>query len=116
MRLPRIPKEACQQKFTYQMKSDEDDDYTSAGTVDIIISNAVVQMQTVYSGSNNDRQVTGNGNVYLVAGITSPLPTLDKDNLGDRIVYGGKTYVVKELDTYLEPYSNRLYAYKLVVL
>jgi hypothetical protein len=116
MRLPRIPKEACQQTITYQMRNGDEDDWGQPSTAEIVINRCVVQLTTIYSGSNNDRQVIGNGSVYLIAGITSPLPSLTKDNLGDQIEYNGKNYAIKQIDEHLEPFSNRLYAYKLEIL
>ncbi|MDD9324493.1 capsid protein, partial [Pediococcus acidilactici] len=45
----------------------------------VIIQNCVVQPQTIYSGTNNDRQIVANAIVFFYSGITTPLPVLKHD-------------------------------------
>lgn len=122
MKLPTIPKEACQQTITLSLKptvtNPEDEDFygKSVSVADIVITNCVVQMSATYSGTNNDRDVIANGSVYLVAGVTTPLPTLDKDSQGSTVTYEGKSYTVKAINEYKHPFSNDLWAYKLEIM
>lgn len=117
MRLP-VPKFACNQSIiftkTYQGQTDmwgnqkQDDPVT--------IKNCVVQMQTEYSGTNSNRTLLANGVVFLYTDVSTPFPTLAKDNLQSKIDYEGKTYTVNTIDELKQPTSDELFAYKLEVL
>lgn len=80
------------------------------------IKNCVVNMQTVYSGTNSNRQLVANGLIILYKGCSTPLPVLDKDKLGSKVTYRDKTYTVTSIDEYDQPGSDELYSYELQVI
>lgn len=116
MKLTKVPKEACQQSIILKVNEEETDDWGKHGTADVTINNCVVQLGTVYSGSNNDRQVVANGIIFLYAGITTPLPTMSKDMLGSAVEYQGKEYTIKTINENLEPFSKKLWSYELEIM
>ena len=80
------------------------------------IKNCVVNMQTVYSGTNSNRQLVANGLIILYKGCSTPLPVLDKDKLGSKVTYRDKTYTVTSIDEYDQPGTDELYSYELQVI
>jgi hypothetical protein len=83
------------------------------------ITNCVVNMQTTYSGTNNDRQIVANvanGLVIIYAGFSDPVPTLTKENLGSKLTYQGLDYTVTRLNRFDQPGTEDLYCYELEVI
>ena len=80
------------------------------------INNCVVQAGTVYSGSNNNREIVANATVFFYADITTPLPTLTKNDVGSILVYKGVDYAIAQINENLDPFSNELWSYVLEVL
>lgn len=80
------------------------------------ISQVVFQPETVYQGTNNDRQIVANAVVFLYAGVTSPLPYLTQDNLQSIITFEGHDYKLQRLVDNRNPFSNELWSYELEVL
>lgn len=114
--IPRIPKELCNQSLTINMPTGEKDKYGKQQVGKVEIERAIVQPQTIYSGTNNNRQVTANAVVFLFAGITTPFPTLDRSCVGWHITFEGKDYAITNLVDNREPYSNEVYSYELEVM
>lgn len=80
------------------------------------IANCVVNMQTTYSGTNNDRQIVANGLVMIYAGFSNPVPTLTKENLESKLTYQGQEYTVKSINRFDQPGTEDLYCYELEVI
>lgn len=80
------------------------------------IANCVVNMQTTYSGTNNDRQLVSNGLVIIYAGFSDPVPSLTKENLGSKLTYQGLDYTVTNLNQFDQPGTEDLYCYELEVI
>lgn len=112
------PAKFCNQSITLRTKTAEDELYPDETTwVDQEIDNCVVHLRTVYSGSNNDRQITANGTIMIYAGISTPFPDLvvkDVDNY--HVIYEGVEYTVTNINEDRNPLSNEMYQYKLQIL
>ena len=80
------------------------------------ITNCVVNMQTTYSGTNNDRQIVANGLVMIYAGYSNPVPALTKENLESKLTYQGNEYTVKSINRFDQPGTEELYCYELEVI
>ncbi|GAX06812.1 minor capsid protein [Secundilactobacillus pentosiphilus] len=119
--MPKPPRNMCNQTITYEPVDQSDtaqtDDWGNPIKVaPITINNCVVQPQTIYSGSNNDRTIVANAVVFLYAGISDPLPTIAKNNVGSVITFEGQKYTLTQIVDNREPFSNELYSYELEVL
>lgn len=80
------------------------------------IANCVVNMQTIYSGTNNDRQIVANGLIVMYDGYSDPVPALTKENLESKLTYQGQEYTVKSITRFDQPGSEDLYCYELEVI
>ena len=116
MMLPKIPLHLCNQSVVLHMTTGEEDDYGKAKTVDMAISHVIVQPQTIYSGSNNDRTITANAIVFLFADISMPMPKLTPDCVGWHLTFEGHDYVITNFVDNRDPYGNGVYSYELEVL
>lgn len=114
--LPKIPLKLCNQSVTLHITTGEEDDYGKAKTVDMAISHVIVQPQTIYSGSNNNRTITANAIVFLFADISTPMPKLTPDCVGWRLTFEGHDYVITNFVDNRDPYGNGVYSYELEVL
>ncbi|MDT2438278.1 putative minor capsid protein, partial [Enterococcus avium] len=82
----------------------------------IIIKHMIFQPQTVYSGSNNNRQVVANAIAFLFGGVSDPMPVINKKHVGSEIDFEGETYTITTIIDNRNPYSNEVYSYELEVL
>lgn len=80
------------------------------------VTNCVVNMQTTFSGTNNDRQLVSNGLVIIYSGFSDPVPTLTKENLGSKLAYQGLDYTVTRINRFDQPGTEDLYCYELEVI
>lgn len=80
------------------------------------ITNCVVNMQTTYSGTNNDRQIVANGLIVMYAGYSDPVPALTKENLESKLTYQGQEYTVTNINRFDQPGTEDLYCYELEVI
>lgn len=112
----RIPKRLCNQVITLQVPSGEEDEYGRQTTTTQEITHCLVQPQTIYSGSSNERTVTANAIVFLFAGITDPLPTITPDSVGWHLTFEGRNYTITNVVDNRNPYDNEVYSYELEVL
>lgn len=76
----------------------------------------IFQPQTVYSGSNNNRQVVANAIAFLFAGVSDPMPVINKNHVGSKIDFEGETYTITTIVDNRNPFSNEVYSYELEVL
>lgn len=114
--LPRINKHLCNQAVTIEIPSGQEDDYGQQETIDQQVGNVIVQPQTIYSGSSNNRTITANAIVYLFAGISTPLPRITPDWVGYHLKFEGRDYTITNVVDNREPFSNEVYSYELEVL
>lgn len=112
------PKRMCQQTITLTLtdptKTDEWGQPLAGKPV--TIEHCVMQPQTIYSGSNNDRTIVANAVVFLYSGISSPLPVITKDNVGSTVSFEGQDYTVVQIVDNRDPFGNDVYSYELEVL
>lgn len=114
--LPKIPLKLCNQSVTLHMATGGEDDYGKPKTTDVAVNHVIVQPQTIYSGSNNDRTITANAIVFLFADISTPMPKLTPDCVGWRLTFDGHDYVITNFVDNRDPYGNGVYSYELEVL
>lgn len=114
--LPRISKRLCNQTVTLHIETDEENAYGKRKTVDQVINHVLVQPQTIYSGSNNNRTITANAIVFLFAQISDPLPIITPDWIGYHLDFEGRDYTITNIVENREPYGNEVYSYELEVL
>nr|WP_137625033.1 putative minor capsid protein [Lactiplantibacillus pingfangensis] len=112
------PKSMCRQSITLTLTDvAKTDDWGKPLKLDPIkIEHCVVQPQTIYSGSNNDRTIVANAVVFLYPGISSPLPTITKNNVGSKLTFEGMEYTVQKIIDNRDPFGNAVYSYELEVL
>lgn len=116
MRLMTVPKSMANQSVTLHLNSGEVDGWGKAVHEDIEIFNCVVQPQTIYSGTNNNRAIVANAIVYFYAQITEPIPKLTKKHVGSKLTFEGEDYSITQIVDNRDPFSNELYSYELEVL
>ena len=112
------PKSMCNQSIIIKRKI-EDDLYNEATYDDgIEIKKCVVHLRTIYSGTNNDRQIVANGTVMLYQDISEPFISLSKQDIENKakIIYEGQEYTLTNINEDYEPFSNKLYQYKLTMI
>ena len=90
-----------------------DDDYEEIRTD---INNVRFDLRTVYSGSNNDRQIVANATVIFMPPYTDPWIELDDSYIGSKISFNDKEYTITTINRDMEPFSRKVYQYKLGVI
>ena len=90
-----------------------DDDYEESSTD---INNVRFDLRTVYSGSNNDRQIVANATVIFMPPYTNPWIKLDDSYIGSKIRFNAKEYTITTVNRDMEPFSRKVYQYKLGVI
>lgn len=115
--IPKFPKQFANQTITLQRATGKTDDYNKPILEPAVtINNCVVQPQSVYTGTNNNRQLVANAVVFIYAGVSSPMPKLTKDNYQSVVTFEGHDYTVQEIDDNRDPTSNETWSYELEVL
>lgn len=114
--LPHISKRLCNQSVTFLIPSGEEDDYGQQGTTEDKVDNVIVQPQTIYSGSNNNRTITANAIVFLFGQISEPLPHITPDWVGYHLKFEGRDCTITNIVDNREPFSDEVYSYELEVL
>lgn len=69
--LPRIPKQMCGHTITLLIPNGKRDTYRRQTTTQQVINHALVQPQTIYTGSTNDRTITANAVVFYLRKLLS---------------------------------------------
>ncbi|MGY5261914.1 putative minor capsid protein [Lactiplantibacillus plantarum] len=114
-----IPKSMANQTITLKkyLGTDPNDIYNDSPLYETsIIENCVFHPQTIYTGTNNSREVVANAIVYLYAGVSTPFPTLTKANYGSKIEFEGNEYSLQTIVDNRDPFSNDVISYELEVL
>lgn len=114
--IPRIPKRLCNQSIALLVLTGKMDKFRKPVTETITIDHVIVQPQTIYSGSNNDRTVTANAVVYLFAKVSDPFPKLTPECVGWHLTFEGRDYAITNFVDNREPYANKVYSYELEVI
>ena len=115
--IPSIPKSMANQSIILKKYIGRDGIYDEPQyETPMEIDNCVFQPQTIYSGTNNNRQVVANAVLYLYTGLSNPMPKLTKDNYESQIIFEGQTYTVKSIIDNRDPFSNDLWSYEIEVL
>ena len=115
-KIPTIPKKYANQQVIYRMPSGVKDKYGKQTQVDTIINNCVVQQETIYSGTNNGRQVVANAVIFLYSDVTTPIPKLDKTSQGNKIIFEGVEYTIQRIVDNRNPLNNEVWSYEVEVL
>lgn len=115
-KLPTIPKKFANQQIIYHDPDGAKDRYGKQTVKDTIINNCVVQQETIYSGTNNNRQVVANAVVFLYASITVPFLMFDKTSQGNKITFDGIEYTIQRIIDNRDPLSNGVWSYEIEVL
>ena len=89
------------------------DDYEKISTD---INNVRFDLRTVYSGSNNDRQIVANATVIFMSPYSTPWIELDDSYVGSKIRFNAKEYTITTVNRDMEPFSRKVYQYKLGVI
>lgn len=100
-----------------QTKVDPDDPYGEQKiTQKVQIANCRFDLRTVYSGSNNDRQVVSNATIIMMNGYTWPWIEFDESYQGKKIEFQGHDYTITSINRDLEPFTRDAYQFKLGVI
>lgn len=97
--------------------TDPDDPYgekTVAETTEI--QNCRFSLRTVYSGTNNDRQVVANASIVIMSTYTTPWTDLDDSWQGSKVEFNGRDYTITTINRDIEPFSKAVYQYRLWVI
>lgn len=89
------------------------DDYEEISTD---INNVRFDLRTVYSGINNDRQIVANATVILMPPYSTPWIELNDSYVGSKIIFNDKEYTITTVNRDMEPFSRKVYQYKLGVI
>ncbi|MFC4771888.1 putative minor capsid protein [Enterococcus hermanniensis] len=114
--IPLIPKEYCNQSIELRLIQGKDKWQKPIFSEPITINHMIFQSQTVYSGSNNNRQVVANAIAFLFGGVSDPMPMINKNHVGSEIEFEGEIYTITTIVDNRNPYSNEVYSYELEVL
>ncbi|CUR63890.1 putative minor capsid protein [Leuconostoc gasicomitatum] len=115
-KLPTIPKKFANQQIIYHDPTGAKDRYGKQTVKYTIINNCVVQQETIYSGTNNNRQVVANAVVFLYQGVTLPFLMFDKTSQGNKITFDGIEYTIQRIIDNRDPLSNGVWSYEIEVL
>lgn len=89
------------------------DDYEEIRTD---INNVRFDLRTVYSGSNNDRQIVANATVIFMSPYSTPWTELDDSYVGSKIIFNDKEYTITTVNRDMEPFNGNIYQYKVGVI
>lgn len=90
-----------------------EDDYEHVKTK---INHVRFDLRTIYSGTNNDRQIVANATVIFMPSYSQPWPKLDDSYIGSKIIFDGKEYTITTVNRDMEPFSGEIYQYKVGVI
>mgnify|MGYP001852637388 CR=1 FL=1 len=106
----RPPKTMFQDTVTLKKEViDTDDPYGEKVVAETTeINNCRFTLRTVYSGTNNDRQVVSNASIVMMSTYTTPFVDFD--------IFNGREYTITTINRDIEPFSRKVYQYKLGVI
>ena len=114
----RPPKTMFQDTVTLKKEViDTDDPYGEKVVAETAkINNCRFTLRTVYSGTNNDRQVVSNASIVMMSTYTTPFIDFDPSYQGAKISFNGREYTITTINRDIEPFSRKVYQYKLGVI
>lgn len=114
----RPPKTMFQDTITLKkLVTDPDDPYDDKKVAETTeIKNCRFTLRTVYSGTNNDRQVVANASIVLMSTYTTPFIDFDDSYQGAIIAFNNREYTITTINRDIEPFSKSVYQYKLGVI
>lgn len=114
----RPPKAMFQDTITLKhLEVDKSDPYGESETVtQTEIKNVRFSLRTVYSGTNNDRQVVANATIVVMSTYSEPFYEFTEQNQGDKVSFNGHDYTITTINRDIEPFSNEVYQYRLWVI
>lgn len=114
----RPPKTMFQDTVTLKKEViDTDDPYGEKVVAETTkINNCRFTLRTVYSGTNNDRQVVSNASIVMMSTYTTPFIDFDPSYQGAKIIFNGREYTITTINRDIEPFSRKVYQYKLGVI
>ena len=114
----RPPKTMFQDTVTLKkMVTDTDDPYGEKEVAEETeIQNCRFTLRTVYSGTNNDRQVVSNASIVMMSTYTTPFIDFDDSYQGSKIIFNSREYTITTINRDIEPFSRKVYQYKLGVI
>lgn len=89
------------------------DDYEEVRTE---INGVRFDLRTIYSGSNNDRQIVANATVIFMSPYSTPWIELNDSYVGSKIIFNAKEYTITTVNRDMEPFSGEIYQYKVGVI
>lgn len=100
-----------------KMVTDPDDPYDDKKVAEKTeIQNCRFSLRTVYSGTNNDRQVVANATIVVMSTYSKPFYEFTEANEGDKVSFNGHDYTITAINRDIEPFSNEVYQYRLWVI
>lgn len=107
------PLEMLVDKFTYEEYLGEGDWGQASFGEPIEVKNVRIDRGTVYSTSQNGKQIIYNGVIFCYAGLAVPMQDFKEQS---RITYDGTQHIITRIDKITEPFSSDLYCYELEVV
>lgn len=99
------------------LEADKSDPYGESEIVtQTEIKNVRFSLRTVYSGTNNDRQVVANATIVVMSEYSEPFYNFTEQNQGDKVVFNDHEYTIKTINRDIEPFTNSVYQYRLWVI
>lgn len=92
------------------------DDWQKPLYGDPITVKARVDRGTIYSGTNNDRQIVANAVIYLRTKLNPNMPVLGPDWLQGSATFDGHSYAITTVDTLMDAGMPVIWGYELEVL
>lgn len=80
------------------------------------INNVRVSLRTVYTGSNNNREIVANATIVVMSTYSEPFYKFTEQNQGDKVIFNGHEYTITTINRDIEPFSKEVYQYKLGVI
>ena len=114
--IPMMPKKLCNQSITLKLITGHDKWQKPIFSDPIDIHYMIFQPQTVYSGTNNNREVVANAIAFLFGGVSDPMPKITKNHVGSIVIFEDEEYTIQKIVDNRNPYSNEIYSYELEVL
>ena len=112
------PKSMFQDAIVLKSVSFDPDDPYGEKTIEqeTRINKVRFDLRTVYSGTNNDRQVVANATAIFMQSYTTPWYDFSEKDQGSKLVWNGHEYTITSINRDLEPFSNKVYQYKVQVI
>lgn len=114
--IPKISKNLCNQQIVLKLVKGLDKWQKPIFEDPVVINHMIFQPQTVYSGTNNNREVVANAIAFLFADVSDPMPEINKSHVGSKITFEGEEYTLQKIVDNRNPFSNEIYSYELEVL